>query len=125
MKECKYCGHQNWSDDDFCAECGKVLESANEGISQDPPKQHKSGTSELSYLVYWVIGLIIGGIIIAILYFFFGFWIEIITFIIMIFVIFGFISTCFVALLEWMQENKELKTKRQLFKGKTEKMEEL
>jgi len=123
MKECKACGHQNWSDDDFCASCGKVLEHTDGGTFQDAPKQQKSG-GEVSYLIYWIIGMFITGVIIAILYFFFGFWIEIISFIITMFIIFGFVSAIFWALVEWHQENKELKIKRQQFREKSEKMEE-
>lgn len=54
----------------------------------------------------------------AILYFFFGFWIEIIYFIAIIIVIIGCMSQVFVALLDWYLENKELRQKRKHLKVK-------
>ena len=87
MKDCKACGHQNWSDDDFCANCGKALESIDVNDTLEPPRRRKTGVGEFSYLIYWIIVMIISGIVLAILYFFFGFWIEIISFIIIMFVI--------------------------------------
>ncbi|TFG19842.1 MAG: zinc ribbon domain-containing protein [Promethearchaeota archaeon] len=112
MKFCEYCGHQNESDDSFCANCGKRMGQITHDEIQQPQKRKKSTIRDFFYLIYCIIILIIIGIVIAILYMIFGFWIELISIIVGIIILIGCISQIFTALIDWIRENRELKKKR-------------
>ena len=112
MKFCEYCGHQNESDDSFCSKCGKSIGPINLNEIKQPQKTKKSGIKDFFYLIYWIIILIITGIVIAVLYMIFGFWIELIYLIIGIIILISCLSQIFVALIDWIRENRELKKKR-------------
>ena len=79
---------------------------------QQPQKRKKSTIRDFFYLIYCIIILIIIGIVIAILYMIFGFWIELISIIVGIIILIGCISQIFTALIDWIRENRELKKKR-------------
>ena len=108
------CGYENESGDKFCGNCGKNFGIINLNDLPEPSKKRVRGIGEFLYLIYWVTILIVTGIVLAILTIIFGFWIELISFIITLFIIIGCLGQIFTALFDWYRENHELKEKRKL-----------
>lgn len=112
MKICDDCGYQNDFDDFFCGNCGKNFGIIDLNELPEPSKIKVKGIGEFLYLIYWVILLIVMSIILGILYMIFGFWIELLSFIITIFIIIGCFGQVFTALYDWYSENKEFKKRK-------------
>ncbi len=116
MKICDDCGYQNEFDDNFCGNCGKNFGTIDLNEVPEPSTKKIRGIGEFLYLIYWVILLIVMSIILGILYMIFGFWIELISFIITLFIIIGCIGQAFTALFDWYRENNELKKRKKIKK---------
>ena len=123
MEKCDNCGYQNNTTDDYCANCGTYIGVENPSPPlEGPPKTTKSVIGDFFYLIYCMSIMIIAGVVMAILYLFFGFWIDVIYFIIALIVIFGCMSQVFVAVIDWAQEKRELKKKANLKQNKNDEI---
>lgn len=114
MKICEDCGYQNKLDDNFCGNCGKNFGTIDLNELPEPSKKKIRGIGEFLYLIYWIILLIVMSIVLAILYMIFGFWIELLSFIITIFIIGGCIGQVLTALIDWYREHTEFKKRKKL-----------
>jgi len=115
LKICEDCGYQNKLDDNFCGNCGKNFDPIDLNELPEPSNKKIRGIGEFLYLIYWIILLIVMSIVIAILYLVFGFWVELISIIITIFIIGGCIGQVLTALMDWYRERTEFKRRK---KGK-------
>ena len=114
LNTCDVCGYENESDDKFCGNCGKDFGKINLNNLPEPSKRRLRSIGGFLYLIYWVTFLIVTSIVLAILYFIFGFWAELLSFIITLFIIIGCLGQIFTALFDWYRENHDLKKKRKL-----------
>ncbi len=109
MRTCENCGYENESRDNFCGGCGKSFETERLQESQTQPRPKDTHIRDFFYLIYCALVLIITGIVVVILTLIFGFWIELISFIITLFILIGCLSQIFVAFIDHIRENREWK----------------
>ena len=112
MKHCDRCGSNNSNEYDFCVNCGQPLGPEPYIMIQGQGKTTKGFISDFFYLIYCGGVLILSAIIMGILIIMFGFWIELLIYIIWAIILLGCLSQVIVALIDWISEKLELKKKR-------------